>query len=123
MVGGEELDVVAGDVEGTGGGVGSDGCFSADFCGWRRGSVGPLRAIRGSAGFSAGVGVMAGDELSSDIGAAGVGKRGGEGVWDGLELTVFKMRDSSSKSGREEVEEEGAGGSMEAGVCTGGVCE
>lgn len=31
MVGGEELDVVAGEVEEAGGGVGSDGCFNADF--------------------------------------------------------------------------------------------
>lgn len=31
MVGGEELDVVAGEVEETGTGEGSDGCFSADF--------------------------------------------------------------------------------------------
>lgn len=31
MVGGEELDVGAGEVEETGGGTGSDGCFSADF--------------------------------------------------------------------------------------------
>lgn len=74
MVEGGELDVVAGDVEETGGGAVSDGCFSADFCGWRRGSVGPLRATRGSAGFSAGTGGMAGDEPSSDEGAAGVGK-------------------------------------------------
>lgn len=50
MAGGEELDAGAGDVEG--GGAGSDGCFSADFCGWRRGSEGTLRATRGSTGFS-----------------------------------------------------------------------
>lgn len=50
-----------------------------------------------------------------------MGKRGGEGVWDGLELTVFRIRDNNSKSGREEPEEEeGAGESMEGGGCTGG---
>ena len=67
---------------------------------------------------------MAGGVPSKDTGAAGVGMRGGEGVWDGLELTVFKIRDSSSKSGREEAEEEeGAGASMEGGDCPGGGCE
>lgn len=85
--------------------------------------MGPLRATRGSTGFSAGTGGMGGVAPSIDTGAVGVGKRGGEGVWDGLELTVFKIRDSSSKSGREEVEEGGAGGSEEGGGCTGGGCE
>lgn len=67
---------------------------------------------------------MGGGGPSSDTGGIGVGKRGGEGVWDGLELTVFRIRDSSSKSGREDVEEEGAaGGSKEGGGCTGGGCE
>lgn len=66
---------------------------------------------------------MEGGGPSSDIGGTGVGKRGGEGVWDGLELTVFRIRDRSSKSGREEEEEEGAGGSMEGGGRTGGGCE
>lgn len=126
MVGGEELDVVAGEVEETGGGKGSDGCLSADFWGWRRGSVRILRDIRGSKGFSAGGGGigMGGGGPSSDIGAIGAVKRGGDGVWDGLELTVFRIRDRSSKSGREEVEEEGAGGSKEeGGGWTGGGCE
>lgn len=77
--------------------------------------MGPLRDTRGSTGFSAGGGGMEGGGPSSDIGAIGGGKRGGEGVWDGLELTVFRIRDSSSKSGREEVDEEGAGGSKEGG--------
>lgn len=59
-----------------------------------------------------------------DTGAIGGGRRGGEGVWDGLELTVFRIRDSSSKSGREEEEDvEGAGGSNEGGGCMGGGCE
>lgn len=60
---------------------------------------------------------MDGGGPRSDIGGIGGGRRGGEGVWDGLELTVFRIRDSSSKSGRveEEEEEEGAGGSREEG--------
>lgn len=123
MVGGGGLDVVAGGAEDTGGGMESDGCFNDDFCCWRRGSVGPLRATRGSTGFSTGVGGTGGGGPSRDIGGVVAGKRGGEGVWDGLELTVFRIRDSSSKSGREEVEEEGAGGSKEGGGCTGGGCE
>lgn len=49
----------------------------------------------------------------------GVG-RGGDGVWDGLELTVFRIRDSNSKSGRDELEEGGAEASMGTGGCTGG---
>lgn len=79
MVGGGELDDVA-VVDETGGGVGSDGCFRDDFCSWRRGSMGPLRAIRGSTGFSTGGGGMGGGGPSNDTEAAGVGKRGGEGV-------------------------------------------
>lgn len=66
---------------------------------------------------------MGGGGPSRDAGGIGVGMRGGEGVWDGLELTVFRIRDKSSKSGREEVEGEGAGGSNEGGGCTGGGCE
>lgn len=49
-------------------------------------------------------------------------KRGGEGVWDGLELTVFRMRESNSKSGMELADEE-AEGSEEEGGCVGGGCE
>ena len=85
--------------------------------------MGTLRATRGSTGFSAGAGGTGGGALSRATGAEGVGTRGGEGVWDGLELTVFKIRDSSSKSGREDVDDEGAGGSEEGGGCTGGGCE
>lgn len=85
--------------------------------------MGPLRDTRGSTGFSAGTGGMGEVGPSSDTGAVGVGKRGGEGVWDGLELTVFRIRDSSSKSGREELEADGAGGSKVGGGCTGGGCE
>lgn len=70
MEGGDELDGVADEVEGTEKGAGSDGCFSADFCGWRRGSKGALRATRGSTGFSAGKG--GGPELSADTGTLGV---------------------------------------------------
>lgn len=73
--------------------------------------MGTLRATRGSTSFSAGAGGMGGVEPSSDMGAEGVVRRGGEGVWDGLELTVFRIRDSNSKSGREEVEADCAGGS------------
>lgn len=81
MVGGEEPDVGAGDVDGTGGGTtASDGCFRADFCGWRRGSEGALRAMRGSAGFSDGGMAAGADGPNSDIGGVGVGSRGGEGV-------------------------------------------
>ena len=123
MVGGGELDVVAGVVDETGAGVGSGGCLSDDFWGCRRGSDRTLRVTRGSAGFSGGARGMVGAGLSRDIGAEEVGKRGGEEFCDGLELTVFKMRDRSSKSGMEEVEEEEAGGSEEGGDCTGGGCE
>lgn len=120
MEGGDELDGVDDEVEETENGAGSDGCFSADFCGCRRGSKAPLRATRGSTGFSAGKG--GGAVPRADTGPVGVG-RGGDGVWDGLELTVFRIRDSNSKSGRDELEEAGAGASMETGGCTGGGCE
>lgn len=70
----DELDGVDDEVEEAANGAASDGCFSADFCGWRRGS---LRATRGSTGFSAGKG--GGAEPSVDTGTAGVG-RGGDGV-------------------------------------------
>lgn len=116
MEGGDELDGVD-EVEETANGAGSDGCFSADFGGWRRGSKGPLRATRGSTGFSAGKGE--GAETSAGTGMVGLG-RGGDGVWEGLELTVFRIRDSNSKSGRDELEEEGAGASKEAGFIAGG---
>lgn len=79
-----------------------------------------MRAIRGSTGFSAGAGGMEGVGPNIAPGAVEVGKRGGEGVWDGLELTVLRMRDSSSKSGREELEADGVGGSKVEGGCTGG---
>lgn len=61
MVGGEEEEDDGGDVAGRGGGAGSAGCFSADFCGWRRGSDGGLRAMRGSRGLSGGAADMGGD--------------------------------------------------------------
>lgn len=73
--------------------------------------MGPLRATRGSTSFSAGAGGMGGLGTSSDMGGVGVIRRGAEGVWEGLELTVFRIRDSNSKSGREEEEADCAGGS------------
>lgn len=85
--------------------------------------MGPLRATRGSTGFSADEEGTGGDGPNNDTGGEGVGKRGGEGVWDGLELTVFRIRESNSKSGREEAEEDGAGGSEEGGGFRGGGCE
>lgn len=112
MEGGDELGGVDDEVEEAANGAGSDGCFSADFEGWRRGSKGPLRATRGSTGFSAGKG--GGAEPSAGTGTVEVG-RGGDGVWEGLELTVFRIRDSNSKSGRDVLEEDGAEASMEAG--------
>lgn len=42
--------------------------------------MGTLRATRGSASFSAGAGGIGGVEPSSDMGAEGVVRRGGEGV-------------------------------------------
>lgn len=77
MEGGDELGGVDDEVEEAANGAGSDGCFSADFEGWRRGSKGPLRATRGSTGFSAGK--RGGAEPSAGTGTVEVG-RGGDGV-------------------------------------------
>lgn len=74
MVGRGGLEAAAGEADVEGDVPGSDGCFKEDFCGWRRGSVGPLRATRGSTGFSTGAGATWGGGPSSDI------EGGGEGV-------------------------------------------
>lgn len=74
-------------------------------------------------GFSDGKGGKEGAGPIADPGVLGVGIRGGDGVWDGLELTVFRIRDRSSKSGREELEEDGVEASKEGEGCTGEGCE